>query len=445
MARFRLTVEVGSARAPTRRSLRKPGRPGRRSRLSSTASRFAGIPFFGSRLRWFGLAAAVLFVGVSAWDYLQPISAVTATSTLPPQYAVPGTAPTVPWPDVGSAAIGASSVGLIATSGDVAPIPTASLAKVMTALVVLADKPMALGDTGPTAVMTNQDVAVYRADLADQQSVVAVAAGEQLNEFQALEGLLVGSGNNLADTLARWDAGSVSAFVTKMNAQAALLHLTDTTFADPAGVSLKTVSTPSDLVRLGIAGMQQEVLAQIVNLPQANLPVAGTVYNVNSALGANGIIGIKTGFGLNLGANFLFAAAVTIDGQPVTLFGCLMGQPTLDATFNGARALIELMKSSLHVRLLVARNGGVGAYVAGWGSRTDIVATSSVSLVEWPGMQVREQLDAPAVMVDTLVPSGEPAGHLRVSLGDQQLNVPLVTASRLEPPGFAWRLWRIGG
>lgn len=395
------------------------------------------------QLRRLGLAAVLIVAVLSVWDYLQPINAVAATGDAPAQSSIPGASPVLPWPDVGSAAIGASSLGLIATSGKSAPTPMASVAKVMTALVVLDDKPMALGEAGATLVITDQDVAAYNTDAAQQQSVVQVVAGEQLNEFQALEALLVGSGNNIAETLARWDAGSVGAFVTKMNQRASQLHLAQTTFADPAGVSVQTVSTPADLVALGIAAMKEAVFAQIVSLPQVTLPVAGIAYNVNSSLGVSGIVGIKTGFGLNLGANFLFAAAATVDGQPVTLFGCLTGQPTLDAAFQGAEDLIGAMKSALHVRLVVALDSAVGAYTTGWGSRTDIVATTAVTLVEWPGMKLRRQLEAPAQTVDAPVPAGSPAGRLLIALGDQSFSVPLVTASGLDPPGFAWRLWRI--
>lgn len=301
---------------------------------------------------------------------------------------------------------------------------------------------MQQGGPGPDLIITDQDVAAYAADAADQQSVVPVTAGEHLNEFQALEALLVASGNNIAETLARWDAGSVSAFVTKMNQRAAALHLTHTTFADPAGASMQTASTPTDLVVLGMSAMRQDVLAQIVDLPQATLPVAGIAYNVNYALGQSGIIGIKTGFGFNLGANFLFAATATIDGQQVTLFGCVMGQPTLDAAFKESEVLIGTMKDTVRVRRVVAKGGAVGAYETPWGSRAELATTTDVTLVEWPGMAVRQRIDAPALAVDRTVPAGTPQGRLYIGLGDQQIDVPLVMAGSLEPPGITWRLWR---
>ena len=385
----------------------------------------------------------MLVVAIGTWNYVQPVPAVAATSFHPAEIAIAGTPPSLPWSSVGSGAVGASDLGLIATSGDAAPVPTASLAKVMTAMVVLADKPLATGDSGPILVMTDRDVAIYQADAAQQQSVVPVTAGERLTEFEALQALLIPSGNNIAETLADWDAGSVPAFVAKMNARAAALHLTHTTFVDPAGLSTQTVSTPTDLLAMGIAGMQQAVLAQIVGLPQATLPVAGTVYNVNSALGQSGIVGIKTGSGLNLGASFLFAADATIDGRQLTLYGCVMGQPTLDAAFTEAEALVGSLRDALRVRQVIAVYDVVGAYQTAWGGNSVLEATKGVMLVEWPGMILHQRLDAKTVAVDGPVPSGMSGGTLHVALGDQLVDVPLVTEGSLDPPGTAWRLFRI--
>jgi serine-type D-Ala-D-Ala carboxypeptidase (penicillin-binding protein 5/6) len=389
------------------------------------------------------LVGAVLLVAVAAFNYLRPIPSIAATVSGPTQNVVAGPAPSLPWPGVGSAAVGVSRLGLIAATLEAPPAPAASVAKVMTALVLLADKPLRKGQTGPTLTMTSQDVATYNADAADEQSVVAVAAGEQLSEFAALQALLIPSGNNIAETLARWDAGTVDAFVAKMNQRALDLHLAHTTFADPAGASFQTVSTPTDLLEMGMAAMQQDVFAQIVSLPEATLPVAGTVYNVNYALGQSGIIGIKTGSGLNSGANFLFAAAATIGGLPLTLYGSVMGQPTLDAAFTEAEALIAAMKAALSVRKVIAQNDVVGTYKTEWGSHSDLVATQDVILVEWPGMILRQRLDVQAPAVDGPLPSGMPAGKLHVVLGDQQVDAPLVTAGALDPPGIVWRLLRI--
>jgi len=387
------------------------------------------------------LVAAVVAVGVI--NYLRPIPAVAATSALHAQDTVPGAIPKIPWPSGGSAVVGAAGLGLIATSGNERPISAASVTKVMTALVILTDKPLKKDETGPALTITETDVQSYLTDQANKESVVAVQAGEQLTEFQLLEGLLIPSANNFAETLARWDTGSIDAFVIAMNKRASDLHLTQTTFADTSGASPKTVSTPSDLMRLGMEAMKQEVFAEIVGMAQADLPIAGRVYNVDGVLGQSGIIGIKTGSGLAEGANFLFAADASIDGQSVRLFGCVMGLPTLARAFAAAKSLIASMQANLHVRRIIAKNQAVATYATPWGGQSDLLSTVDVDLVEWPGMIVRQRLDAPALVVDKPIAPGTREGTEHVVLGDYTLDVELVTASPMYPPGRAWRLTRV--
>ena len=172
--------------------------------------------------------------------------------------------------------------------------------------------------------------------------------------------------------------------------------------------------------------------------------MAGVKYNVDYVLGQSGIVGIKTGSGLDLGANFLFAATATVDSHPITLYGCVMGQPTLDLAFNSAKALIASMLPVLHVRRVVSLNQSVGAYGAPWGSQTELLSTVDVDLVEWPGIVLRQRLDAPMIVIDKVVPAGTAEGSEHIVLGDYAVDLPLVTAGALYPPGRAWRLTRLG-
>jgi D-alanyl-D-alanine carboxypeptidase (penicillin-binding protein 5/6) len=394
------------------------------------------------RLRIAGVLLLLLAVFLT-FNYFRPIPAVDATAAVPSELAVSGTTAALPWPSVGSAAVGASGIGLVASSGKESPVPAASVAKVMTALVILQDKPLKLNEAGPSILITDADVQAYQSDKTDQQSVVAVQAGEQLSEYQALEGLLIPSGNNIAFTLANWDAGSVAAFVTKMNMLAKALGMAHTTFADAAGALAQTVSTPSDLVVLGMTAMKQGAFAQIVARTQATLPVAGIVYNVNYALGQSGIIGIKTGSGLNLGANFLFAASTNVGAFTVTMFGCVMGQPTLDSAFAAAKALIAAMQPQLRVARILSQYESVGSYELPWGGRSELLSTTDVDLVEWPGMILKQTLNAPSLLINQPLPAGTAEGALRIALGNYKLDVPLTTRSAMYPPGRFWRLTRI--
>ena len=385
----------------------------------------------------------VLVAAAMGINYLRPIPEVTASASVPAQKTTLGTPPILPWPTVGSAVVGVSGLGKLADSGNESPLPAASVAKVMTAVVVMHDKPFPLGQTGGSITITDLDVQAYQNDKAQEQSVVAVQAGEVLSEYQALQGMLIPSGNNIAETLARWDAGSVPAFVDRMNQRARSLGLTKTSFADPAGSSAQTVSTPTDLLALGMAAMTDPVLAQIVREPQAKLPVAGVVYNVDGALGKDGINGIKTGSGLAQGANFLFSAEVIIGGHPVTIFGCVMGQPTLQIAFDVARSLIRVIQPALTVRTELLRHQAVGSYDTEWGWHSDVISVSDLNLVEWPGMVLRQTLQAKTLNVDKPLAAGTSAGSLHVVLGDYDLDVALVTATVIYPPGRFWRLTRL--
>jgi D-alanyl-D-alanine carboxypeptidase (penicillin-binding protein 5/6) len=390
--------------------------------------------------------AGVLLLLIAAFltfNYFRPIPAVPVTAAVASQSMTAGTVPALPWPRAGSAAVAVSGLGMIANSGNETPMPAASVAKVMTALVVLDDKPLKSGEVGPSVVITDQDVRAYQADKSGQQSVVEVTSGEQLSELQLLEGLLIPSANNFAFTLANWDAGSLDAFVVKMNKRAKDLNLAHTKFADPAGAAAQTVSTPSDLVALGMTAMNQEVFAQIVAMTSAKLPVAGTVYNVDYALGQSGILGIKTGSGFNQGANFLFAASASVGSFTKIVFGCVMGAATLDDAFAAAKLLIAAVESNLVVKRILSKYQAVGSYELPWGGRSDLLSTANVDLIEWPGMILRQSVHAPALNIKDPIPAGTTEGALHVVLGDYNFEVSLTTADALYPPGRLWRLTRI--
>ncbi|HKC18525.1 MAG TPA: D-alanyl-D-alanine carboxypeptidase [Candidatus Dormibacteraeota bacterium] len=389
------------------------------------------------------LVLLLLVAAGAVFNYLRPIPAATVTSSLPTSTLIKGTAPTLPWPSHGSAAVGAQGIGFIASSGNEQPTPAFSVTKVMTALVVLQDKPLQKGQDGPAITMTDQDVQAYQADAQSMQSVVKVEAGEQLTELQVLEGMLIPSGNNLAETIARWDAGSATAFVAKMNQRATSLHLTHTKFTDTSGASEGSVSTASDLLALGMEAMQNPVLAAIVAMEQVTLPVAGTIPNVDGALGHTGIFGIKTGSGFDSGANFLFAANATVDNHTIVIYGCVMGEATLPDAFTSAENLITAMSSALHVQRILERNETVGTYSTAWGEQTDVVSLFDVDVVQWPGMVLRENLDATPLAVDKPLPSNTKAGVEHVTLGDYNFDVSVATANPLFPPGRFWRVTRL--
>jgi D-alanyl-D-alanine carboxypeptidase (penicillin-binding protein 5/6) len=251
--------------------------------------------------------------------------------------AVGAALPSMVWPASGQAAaqIGQSQIR-VGPNQHAAPI--ASVAKVMTAYLVLRDHPLRAGEDGPTITLTDADVADTDRRLRQRESVVSIAAGERLTELQALQALLLPSANNIAAVLARWDAGSEARFVVRMNATARSLGMTHTRYTDPSGYDDATVSTAADQMRIVDRAMRMPVFASIVATPTATLPVAGPVHNTNTLLGHNGFVGVKTGSDDAAGGCFAFRAIGWIKGRRTTITGVVLGQPGHDQIAAGLAA-----------------------------------------------------------------------------------------------------------
>jgi D-alanyl-D-alanine carboxypeptidase (penicillin-binding protein 5/6) len=256
-----------------------------------------------------------------------------------------GKVPSAVWPAYGQAAFIQTGRSQVQAGPNQHPAAIASVAKVMTAYLVLRDHPLRLGQDGPTITLTDADVADTDRRRRQQESVVSIAAGEQLTERQALQALLLPSANNIASVLARWDAGSADRFVARMNATARSLGMTHTRYTDPSGYDDATVSTAADQVRIVDRAMRLPVFASIVATPSATLPVAGTVHNTNTLLGHNnGFVGVKTGSTAAAGGCFAFRAIRWIDGKQTTITGVVLGQPgpnQIAAALAAAAAMVE--------------------------------------------------------------------------------------------------------
>jgi serine-type D-Ala-D-Ala carboxypeptidase (penicillin-binding protein 5/6) len=256
----------------------------------------------------------------------------------------------VSWPQQGQAALLLGN-DRPAASPDEQPAAIASLAKVMTAYLILKRYPLGGGQDGFTVTITAAQARAEAQNAAENQSVVAVKAGEQLTERQLLEALLVPSGNNIAEILAAQVAGSETRFVAAMNAEAHSLGMDHTIYTDPSGFDPGTVSTAADQLRVLRAAMRFSVFRQIVSMPSVMLPVTGAVRNYNPLI-AEGYAG-KTGSDSAAGGCLAFFTDVTVHGQPLTAVGVVMGQGQgsntsliLAAAAEAARQLVESVASS---------------------------------------------------------------------------------------------------
>jgi len=252
--------------------------------------------------------------------------------------------PSTVWPRYGQAAFVESGQSAIQAGPNQHAAAIASVAKVMTAYLVLRDHPLRPSEDGPTITLTDDDVADADRRRDRDESVVSVVAGEQLTERQALQALLLPSANNVAAVLARWDAGSAKRFVARMNAAARSLGMTHTRYTDPSGYDEATVSTAADQLRIVVRALRLPVFAHVVATPSATLPVVGTVRNTNALLGLDGFVGVKTGSTGAAGGCFAFRAIRRIDGRRAAITGVVLGQPGRDRIAAGLVAADAMVR-----------------------------------------------------------------------------------------------------
>jgi D-alanyl-D-alanine carboxypeptidase (penicillin-binding protein 5/6) len=393
-------------------------------------------------LAWGAAIVLLALVAGAIAQWVRPLpNAVVQTEDV----RLPGSAPSFAWPDSGEAAATVVGVGPMGQVHGSQAVPIAGVAQVLTAYVVLSDHPLSPSADGPAIPVTADTIAAYQSGQASQQSEVPVTTAESLTELEALEGLLVDSGTDMATLLADWDAGNVTAFVAKMNATATKLGLTSTHITDPSGVDPATTSTAEDLVRLGEAAISIPVLREIASLGQASVPMTTVVYNPNFDLGRDGIVGLKVGSDSSAQGCFLFVAEQEIGGKKVTVVGAVLGQPggalgPNTAAVDAGDALVRSAFATLHPYTVFAPGQKAGQIEASWGSTAPVTVAQPLQVVGWPGLLVTVGTHARAV--DGALPSGASIGTLQAGVGTTKEQVTLRTAAALEGPAVWWRLTR---
>ncbi len=188
--------------------------------------------------------------------------------------------------------------------------PMASVTKVMTALMVV--------DSGNLNREIRVPQAAFNYAWKYGGETASLHPGDELTVQELLEALLLPSGADAAYTLANAYGPGLNAFIARMNATAARMGMTHTHFTSPDGLpyptETSTYSTPSDLLKLGLAAMRSAVIRSIVEQRFYNLPKGPGHHqywwdNTNDLIGSyQGAVGIKTGYTDDAGHCLLFEA-----------------------------------------------------------------------------------------------------------------------------------------
>lgn len=402
-------------------------------------------------LRTLGLVAVaeivVVVAALGVFRYTRPLPDLGVANMAPAVVEAPPATSALALPANGQFGVAMEGFGQLGPAAPGEPVPIASITKVMTALVILDEHPLAPGESGPEIEITFAHEEAFLAAILNDESAVPVQAGENLSQLQMMQGLLVPSGNNFARILAEWDSGSEAAFVAKMNAKAAELGLRDTVFTEPSGLDAGNISTPGDLLRLAETAMTDPVFADIVAMSEVDLPAAGVLPATNALLGVEGVVGIKTGETDEAGACLLVAARVsTVSGERLVL-GVVLGQAERQDVFDASRELVGSAGGQVVIADITNEGGASVAYgepiaivVTDWGEASYVFAERAVSVTALAGTELTVE-----TLMDAVEPGaeeGDVVGMLRVTGGETVEEVPLVLDSDLPGPDWQWRLLR---
>ncbi|RAJ67091.1 D-alanyl-D-alanine carboxypeptidase [Streptomyces sp. Amel2xB2] len=385
---------------------------------------------------------AILFVIAQA---VRPLPDPELSLSAAPTYTFQGAKPSMPWPSEGQAAVDVQGLGSFGSYGKQKPVPIASVAKVMTAYVILRDHPVKKGSQGAKIPVDKK--AEDEAGLSAQnESTVEVKKGDTLTEKEAVEAVMIASANNVARLLARWDAGSEKAFAKKMNAAAKDLGMKNTKYTDPSGLTASTVSTATEQVRLAKKAMNIDLFRDTVRLPSYKDAEGEEHGNWNKLVPVDGVVGIKTGTTTKAGGNLLFAAEQRVGGTEQLVVGAVLGQyqpSILDTVLAKSKKLIDTAQDSLRAQKVVEKGEVVGYVDDQLGGRTPVVASRDVSAVGWSGLKVKLGLTDGGKALPHAGKAGDRAGTLTVGDGPGQVRVPVKLKDDMSEPGFGAKLTRI--
>ncbi len=325
----------------------------------------------------------------------------------------------------------------------------ASLTKIMSAIVILET----VKDLdGTVATMTKDLVLMIQGT---GSAVINLAVDEQITMRQLLYAMLLSSAGDAALLAAATAAGSVDAFVAKMNEKAAELGCTNTNFANPHGLHNDNhYSCARDVYLMIREAMKYPLFNEIVNstrytIPATNKKSARTIvttnmmlsYNLGGSLYYEPVRGIKTGFTTPAGPCLATYAEKGGQRYIVVLLKSTLtaadGSVDYQGAFKTTKKLYEWLFSTYALQTLLTETTVVKSIPVNYGDGVDEVGL--VPSAEFVTM-VPKSADLSSIIVkfddalkdkavDAPVEAGAVLGTAELMIGDKSLGTVQLAAA----------------
>ena len=339
--------------------------------------------------------------------------------------------------------LGPAASGVFSASGSADAQSIASIAKLITALVILDAKPLASADDpGPTITFGKAAHDLYDKYYVMGATVARMPTGTTMSQRDALATMLIPSACNYAEATSTWAFGSQRAFLEATRRWLDAHGLSGTTIVEPTGIDPRNTSTPADLIAIGKLAAANATIAKIASTRSLEVPVIGTITNTNSVLGMGGITGLKTG-NLGQGAfNLLYTASFTVaPGKQLDVTGIVLGGLSRDSVGLSVVALLDSIRAGFHDVALAEAGQQVGTYSTPWGASARLVLADAPSIFTWSDtpIEVSMTTTAPETYED-----GAIVGEVTWTAGPHTASAPVEIDGTIEPPDEWWRLTHPG-
>lgn len=303
-----------------------------------------------------------------------------------------------------------------------APLPPASVTKIMTLLIV-----MEAIDSGNLKLTDTLQASEYASSMGGSQ--VFIEPGETMTVEDLLKSVVIASANDAAVVLAENIAGSVESFVEKMNTRAKELGMSDSNFENPTGLDDNTVNhvTSSN----DIAIMSRELLKHKTILNYTNIWMDSIrngefgLTNTNRLIrfyqGANGL---KTGSTSK--AKFCISATAKRNGMQ--LIAVIMGAPTRDIRNEMAKKLLDYGFANYAVSEFEEGTAGDLKILGGTKDNTHTYHRSATLLV---GKGEEKNIERKIILPDSIdapVKAGQKVGEIVFILNGNEIGKCDITA-----------------
>lgn len=216
--------------------------------------------------------------------------------------------------------------------------PIASITKLMTALIILEQKPD-----------WQMEVEMIRAD----ETVGAyphIYRGELVRFIDLWKAALISSDNNAIKAMIRALGLSEEEFVSKMNEKAAEFNMFSTEFADPTGLDNGNISTALDVAKLVHQAIQKNEIKESVIQPGYSFDILNStrkrkIYNtdilvesfLNNKKNGYELIGGKTGYLPKAG----YCLAVSVKKDENEVIFVVLDSPAIQSRFYDVKVLAD--------------------------------------------------------------------------------------------------------